>query len=232
MECINKDRIVLNELNIPTIYQKNDIGYEGDNSEAQKLLEKLSYSKSFPKINYYEGDAIYPLIKDIREVDDLTLKSIAIFAMLKESRNVQRPQNIEEILKSNSQDVANMKAALKKAINLLDNDKNISVYDVLKPFALTEDGKRIRPKGCGVVTSMFILSMLRPDLIAFCCEPQWESASHQKDAPIELKSKLKFNALQCSQFDSYVRSLQKTKYGNMNLLQISNILWYQNKGPR
>lgn len=141
---------------------------------AQNILEKLSYSKSFPKINYSKGDVLFPLIKDVKEVDDITLNKIAFFAMLKEARNVQRPQNIEEILKSDQDDVIHMKIALKKAIVLL--EKNISVHSVLKPFAATEDGKRIRPKGCGVVTVMFILSMLRPNLIAFCCDYQWLAA--------------------------------------------------------
>src|SRR3989304_4390459 len=98
------DQIHMNKLDVPIICPEDKVsngkGYEEDNSEAQKLLEKLSYTKSFPKINYREGDALYPLIKDVRKVDDLTLRIIAIFAMLKESRNVQRPQNIEEILKS------------------------------------------------------------------------------------------------------------------------------------
>lgn len=198
-----------------------------DVNAAQKLIEKLSYSKSFTKINYSAGDPLYPLIKDVNNVDDLTLNKIAFFAMLKEARNVQRPQNIEEILKSDQKDVDNMKIALKKAIKLL--EKNTPISDVLKPFAATEDSKRIRPKGCGVVSTMFILSMLRPDLIAFCCEPQWKAASQLKDSPTELKSKLKFNAIQCSQFDSYVRSLQQKEYNDLNLLQISNILWYNNQ---
>jgi len=209
----------------------NNASLESDANAAQKFIEKLSYSKSFTKINYSKGDALFPLIKDVHNVDDLTLKTIAIFAMLKESRNVQRPQNIEEILKSDPEDVVKMKVALKKAIDLLENDKNASVCDILKPFAATEDGKRVRLKGCGVVTTMFILSMLRPHLIAFCCDYQWKAASELKDALNELKDKLKYNALQCSQFDSFVRNLQKTKYNNLNLLQISNILWYQKKGP-
>ncbi len=198
-------------------------------TSAQNELEKLSYSKSFPKINNIVGDALYPLIEDVHEVDDLKLNKIALFAMLKEARNVQRPQNIKEILKSDQKDVDNLKNALRQAIELLEKDKNVSIADILKPFAATEDGKRVRPKGCGVVTVMFILSMLRPHLIAFCCEPQWKAASKQKDAPNELKKEFKFTALQCSQFDSYVRELQKNKYKDLNLLQISNILWYQNK---
>ena len=195
---------------------------------AQNLLEKLSYNKSFPKLNYSKGDALYPLIKDVREVDDLTLNKIAIFAMLKEARNVQRPQNIETILKSSQDDVNKMKIALKKAIILLEKDKSISVYDALKPFAATEDGKRIRPKGCGVVTVMFILSMLRPTLIAFCCDYQWKAALQLGN---ELKGELKYTALQCSQFDSIVRNLQKTNNSKLNLLEISNVLWYMAKYP-
>ena len=197
---------------------------------AQNLLEKLSYNKSFPKLNYSKGDVLFPLIKDVKEVDDLTLNKIAFFAMLKEARNVQRPKNIEEILNSDPDDVDNMKIALKKAIILLEKDNNGSVYDALKPFVATEDGKRIRPKGCGVVTVMFILSMLRPNLIAFCCDYQWLTAS--KLGFNELKEKLKYNALQCSQFDSYVRVLQKTKNSKLNLLEISNVLWYMKKCPK
>ena len=197
---------------------------------AQNLLEKLSYNKSFPKLNYSKGDALYPLIKDIQSVDDLTLNKIAFFAMLKEARNVQRPRNIETILKSSQDDVNKMKIALKKAIILLEKDKNVSIHDILKPFAATEDGKRIRPKGCGVVTVMFILSMLRPNLIAFCCDYQWKAASKFKDTLAELKEKLKYTALQCSQFDSFVRNLQKTNNNKLNLLEISNVLWYMEKG--
>lgn len=190
----------------------------------QNDIDKLSYSKSFPKINYLEGDALYPLIKDIKEVDDLTLTKVATFAMLKEARNVQRPQNIKEILDSDQQDMDNMIIALKKTITLL--EKNTSINDVLKPFATSQ--KRVRPKGCGVVTVMFILSMLRPNLIAFCCDKQWLAASKLKDAPSELKKTFKYTALQCSQFDTYIRHLQKTKYKDLNLLQISNVLWHMN----
>jgi hypothetical protein len=192
------------------------------------FISQLAYSESFTKINYSTGDALLPLLKDIKNVDDLTLESIAIFAMLKESRNVQRPGNINTIINSDPEDVVNMKTALKRAIHILDNDNTeVSVYNVLKPFAETKDGQRVRPKGCGVVTSMFILSMLRPDLIAFCCEPQRVAAAQLKDSPQKLKDTFRFNALQCSQFDSFVRGLQENKNNSgLNLLQISNALWY------
>ena len=207
--------------------KSNDKNNLSTYATADKLINKLSYAKSFAKINYSKGDVLFPLLKDVHGVDDITLKTIAIFAMLKESRNVQRPKNIETILKSQQEDVDNMKVALKKAIKFL--EQGVSVHNVLKPFAATKDGQRVRPKGCGVVTSMFILSMLRPDLIAFCCDPQWKAAGQREDAPLELKSKFKFTALQCSQFDSYVRTLQKHSDCDLNLLQISNVLWYKNK---